>query len=260
MADMKITEYNSHNAPATGDQFFMIGTSEEYRIDYDALASAILDKLTTKTYSGISNNVIDAIAALNSRTDEAHNVRIMTSTNGSFASLCKADGTYAVYANDANGKYCYGQFTIKVGTSYKWVTVSNDTIRVDASNNQGTIVFTGGTAPYTVKVVRQTYTPSNATVEELKSRIDSVFMSTAGTYTKTLDSQAIYLITVGRLNTTDEAYNGMYLVTAHRLASSIRTIAESAGVGSITIETNTLSITTNAPYIIASITRLALIL
>jgi hypothetical protein len=66
MADMKITEYNSHNAPATGDQFFMIGTSEEYRIDYDALASAILDKLTTKTYSGISNNVIDAIAALNS--------------------------------------------------------------------------------------------------------------------------------------------------------------------------------------------------
>ena len=67
MADMKITEYNSHNAPATGDQFFMIGTSEEYRIDYDALASAILDKLTTKTYSGISNNVIDAIAAVNSR-------------------------------------------------------------------------------------------------------------------------------------------------------------------------------------------------
>lgn len=66
MADNKITEYNSHAAPATGDQFFMIGASEEYRIDYDALASTILDKLTTKTYSGISNNVIDAIAALNS--------------------------------------------------------------------------------------------------------------------------------------------------------------------------------------------------
>lgn len=67
MADMKITEYNSHNAPATGDQFFMIGASEEYRIDYDTLASAILDKLTSKTYSDINNNVISAIAALNSR-------------------------------------------------------------------------------------------------------------------------------------------------------------------------------------------------
>ena len=67
MADNKITEYNSHAAPATGDQFFMIGASEEYRIDYDALANAILNKLTSKTYSGISNNVIDAIAALNSR-------------------------------------------------------------------------------------------------------------------------------------------------------------------------------------------------
>ena len=66
MADNKITEYNSHAAPATGDQFFMIGASEEYRIDYDALANAILDKLTSKTYSGINNNLIDAIAALNS--------------------------------------------------------------------------------------------------------------------------------------------------------------------------------------------------
>lgn len=64
MADMKITEYNSHNAPATGDQFFMIGASEEYRIDYDALAGAILDKLTTKTYSGLNNNtVIGALQA-----------------------------------------------------------------------------------------------------------------------------------------------------------------------------------------------------
>lgn len=67
MADNKITEYNSHAAPATGDQFFMIGASEEYRIDYDALANAILNKLTSKTYSGINNNLIDAIAALNSK-------------------------------------------------------------------------------------------------------------------------------------------------------------------------------------------------
>ena len=102
-----------------------------------------------------------------------------------------------------------------------------------------------------------------AAIGALNSRTDGIktdnfTMSTAGTYTKTLDLQSIYLITVGRLNTKNEAYNGMYLVTTHRTASSIRTIAESTGVGSITIETNTLSITTNNPYIIASITRLAL--
>lgn len=158
MADMKITEYNSHNAPATGDQFFMIGTSEEYRIDYDALASAILDKLTTKTYSGISNNVIDAIAALNSRTDGI--------------------------------------------------------------------------------------------------KTDNFSMNTADTYTKTLDLRTIYLVTVGKLNTRNNSYSGMYLVIPHQTASSILTIAESSALSSITIDAGTLSITTNTSYVIASITRL----
>ena len=97
MADMKITEYNSHNAPATGDQFFMIGTSEEYRIDYDALAGAILDKLTTKTYSGINNNVISAIAALNS---SANMLSLGTAIpSGASLETYKTPGTYYVSSN-----------------------------------------------------------------------------------------------------------------------------------------------------------------
>jgi hypothetical protein len=110
MADMKITEYNSHNAPATGDQFFMIGTSEEYRIDYDALASAILDKLTTKTYSGISNNVIDAIAALNSNLKRTYTYTV--NTEDEFVSSLLNDlrtlsaGNYVVTAVRQNFYVC----------------------------------------------------------------------------------------------------------------------------------------------------------
>ena len=141
MADMKITEYNSHNAPATGDQFFMIGTSEEYRIDYDALASAILDKLTTKTYSGISNNVIDAIAALNSslsislekisdknitmyksghfgllRIDQSFDQSSSYVEAGKFTNMRAQNNFYYSYVNPSNGRKAKIKFDGSNGT------------------------------------------------------------------------------------------------------------------------------------------------
>ena len=107
MADNKITEYNSHAAPATGDQFFMIGASEEYRIDYDALANAILNKLTSKTYSGINNNVIDAIAALNSRLTNSFYIKA-TGQSGSANNTLKITPTGADTLEHLIFAYGYG--------------------------------------------------------------------------------------------------------------------------------------------------------
>ena len=51
-------------APAAGDKMLMIGAAEEYQIDYDKLASAILDKLATKQYSELDTTAKTVLGAL----------------------------------------------------------------------------------------------------------------------------------------------------------------------------------------------------
>lgn len=65
MADQKINELPTKTAPSTGDKMLMIGAAEEYQIDYDKLASAILDKLATKQYSELDTTAKTVLVALN---------------------------------------------------------------------------------------------------------------------------------------------------------------------------------------------------
>lgn len=70
MADQKINELPTKTAPSTGDKMLMIGTAEEYQIDYDQLATAILNKLSTQSFSSLdttSKTVLGAIDELNSK-------------------------------------------------------------------------------------------------------------------------------------------------------------------------------------------------
>ena len=64
MADQKINELPTKTAPSTGDKMLMIGAAEEYQIDYDKLASAILDKLATKQYSELDTTAKTVLGAL----------------------------------------------------------------------------------------------------------------------------------------------------------------------------------------------------
>lgn len=115
------------------------------------------------------------VDALNSNTIGSRNAYTATSSStGQFEALCAIDGTYSIYVTDANGNYCYGQFTIKKDVSNKWETTTNSGITYNTSNSVGTLVFRGGTAPYTAYVVRQTYTPSNATLETLNARVTAL--------------------------------------------------------------------------------------
>ena len=90
MADKMITTYNSHQSPTTDDKFFMVGASEEYLINYDLLASAILDKLTTKTFSDLnSSTVISALQAT------SYSTVLSASTYNDKAAALAALDTYA---------------------------------------------------------------------------------------------------------------------------------------------------------------------
>lgn len=90
MADQKINALPVKTAPATGDKMLMIGAAEEYQIDYDQLATAILNKLTSKTYA-LDQGTKTLVAALNELNsnflygtlllDGAYNVRLTDNQN-----------------------------------------------------------------------------------------------------------------------------------------------------------------------------------
>ena len=64
MADQKINALPVKTSPTTGDKMLMIGSAEEYQIDYDQLATAILNKLTSKTFT-LDQGTKSLVAALN---------------------------------------------------------------------------------------------------------------------------------------------------------------------------------------------------
>ena len=73
MEDQKINAFPTKTSPVTGDKCLMSGAAEEYLIDYDKLATAILNKLTSKTYSldQGTKTLIAAINELNSKSQKS---------------------------------------------------------------------------------------------------------------------------------------------------------------------------------------------
>ena len=69
MGEKYLGQLTAKSAPATGDILVLEDSEDTKKIDYDALANAILNKLTTKTYTvaGGTNTLIAAIDALNSK-------------------------------------------------------------------------------------------------------------------------------------------------------------------------------------------------
>lgn len=69
MADQAINALPTKSSPSTGDKVLMIGTAEEYQILLDDLATAVLDKLTSKSYTldQGTKTLITALNELNSK-------------------------------------------------------------------------------------------------------------------------------------------------------------------------------------------------
>ena len=64
MADQNITALPVATAPASSDQLLLVGATEEKLIDYDKLADAILQKLTSKTFT-LDQGAMTLLKALN---------------------------------------------------------------------------------------------------------------------------------------------------------------------------------------------------
>ena len=64
MEDQAINALSTKTAPETSDQLLLVGTGEPQLIDYDKLADAILNKITSKKYA-LDAGTMTLTAALN---------------------------------------------------------------------------------------------------------------------------------------------------------------------------------------------------
>ena len=86
MADQKINALPTKTSPTSGDKVLMSGAAEEYLIDYDQLATAILNKLTSKTYT-LDQGTKTLVAALNELNSNIKSGYVTTGEDGSASVL-----------------------------------------------------------------------------------------------------------------------------------------------------------------------------
>lgn len=135
-------------APAAGDKMLMIGAAEEYQIDYDKLASAILDKLATKQYSELdttAKTVLGALDELNGKTKSLRNctIRDFTVTDGkitmtiSLQDFLRSTGLYILSLNASNQQIASIVFNYAYESTVIARTVANlyDNLDVNIKRN-----------------------------------------------------------------------------------------------------------------------------
>lgn len=91
MADQAINALSTKTAPETSDQLLLVGTGEPQLIDYDKLADAILNKITSKNYA-LDAGTMTLLAALNKLNSE------------SSISLCKVISGENTFSSELKGK------------------------------------------------------------------------------------------------------------------------------------------------------------
>lgn len=79
MADQNITALPVSTTPETSDQLLLVGATEEKLIDYDKLADAILNKLTSKKFS-LDQGTMPLISALNQLNSNLPGIEFLTRT------------------------------------------------------------------------------------------------------------------------------------------------------------------------------------
>lgn len=137
--------------PASGDMFLMEDSEDTKKINYDKLADAILNKLTSKTYSGLettAKNFVTAINELNSKILIGANRRyikvVSNSSSLNWGGILLATGTniLLVSINGANAP------------KIVWSAISSEKITVNSGENNPleTIIDTGYSQSHTLVI------------------------------------------------------------------------------------------------------------
>ena len=147
MADQAINALPTKTSPTTGDKMLMIGAAEEYQIDYDQLATAILNKLTSKTFTldQGTKTLVAALNELNSKTNNINGYILISFANATdtikiqtkFDSIPTSGATrQSIFMfGTANGVTVYGMITLFSNTplNSRWDGVGNVGVNIDSN-------------------------------------------------------------------------------------------------------------------------------
>lgn len=132
MADQAINALSTKTAPETSDQLLLVGTGEPQLIDYDKLADAILNKITSKNYALDAGQMtlLAALNKLNSESSILSNLLIYRTSGANIKSI-----TISVN-KDANKAFRYAPFIIFGDYSF----LTGVTCSINSTNKVGDIL------------------------------------------------------------------------------------------------------------------------
>lgn len=134
MADQAINALSTKTAPETSDQLLLVGAGEPQIIDYDKLADAILNKITSKNYA-LDAGTMTLPAALNALNGNSKTKISTIQTEYGYLYLKRTINTVGVYGafenlplnterieitkdfKDFNPNYSYAVVDVKSGAS-----------------------------------------------------------------------------------------------------------------------------------------------
>ena len=101
MEDQAINALSTKTAPETSDQLLLVGTGEPQLIDYDKLADAILNKITSKNYA-LDAGQMTLLAALNKLNSDSKTKISTIQTEYGYLYLKRTVNTVGVYGTFKN--------------------------------------------------------------------------------------------------------------------------------------------------------------
>lgn len=119
MADQKINALPSKTAPTTGDKMLMVGTAEEYLIDYDKLATAILNKLSSQSFSSLDTTAKTVLGAVNELNSKSLMYKKILTSNDSLSDYGET-GIYGLNNVVINGESIIGTMISLKPASYSY--------------------------------------------------------------------------------------------------------------------------------------------
>ena len=110
MADQAINALSTKTAPETSDQLLLVGAGEPQLIDYDKLADAILNKITSKNYA-LDAGRMTLLAALNKLNSDSSINLLYVKENNTFSNRLKGRNykiTVGYFYRPADNPFSFG--------------------------------------------------------------------------------------------------------------------------------------------------------
>lgn len=158
MADQAINALSTKTAPETSDQLLLVGTGEPQLIDYDKLADAILNKITSKNYA-LDAGTMTLPAALNALNGNSKTKISTIQTEYGYLYLKRTINTVGVYGAFKN--LPLNTELIEITKDFKDFNPNYSYAVVDVKSGAGPFDTVGSLWLYPNGQTMQLYKPAN---------------------------------------------------------------------------------------------------